>query len=146
MLAQSVMLVLLLIVFTLPNAPALVVNVSPTETCVVNEVPEPVTVGLAEVVDTVPVPELVDNANPISPVLINFFWSIDGTFIAVLELSTKLEIAYPPSFCKSRIGETFLLLVLIVALNVNVGVLISGVDDTVVWFSKLLTTFLFSKL
>ena len=36
----------------------------------------------------------------------------------------------------------FLLVVLMVASNVSVGVLISGVVDTVVWFSKDLTTFL----
>ena len=41
----------------------------------------------------VPVPAEVANAIPISPVLINFFWSIAGTLIAVLELSTKLVIA-----------------------------------------------------
>ena len=35
----------------------------------------------------------VDNATPTSEVLINFFWSIAGTFIALLELSIKLVIA-----------------------------------------------------
>ena len=41
----------------------------------------------------VPVPEEVDNAKPISPVLINFLWSIAETLIALLGLSTKLVIA-----------------------------------------------------
>ena len=92
-LSHSVKLVSLAILLTLPIAPADTLNVSPTDTCLVKAVPWPATVGLAEVVVIVPVPAEVANAIPISPVLINFFWSIDGTLIALLELSTKLVIA-----------------------------------------------------